>query len=140
MSHSITVDVLPLYLKYNFITKKIRFLGLVILTAFSSMHQWFLSIRYLQVTVTFYIFHLGPPQLFGCVFHGSIATLCSSLPCLQQVFHYYTSALDLIQLVNLADLPSFLVSRSECELYPWNGGLDWVWGGPLLFFSLTTDK
>ncbi|CAG00004.1 unnamed protein product, partial [Tetraodon nigroviridis] len=39
---------------------------------------------------------------------------------LQQVFHYYTSALDLVQLVNLADLPGFLVSRSECELYPWN--------------------
>lgn len=53
MSHSITVDVLPLYLKYNFITKKIRFLGLVILTAFSSMHQWFLFIRSLWLFLHF---------------------------------------------------------------------------------------
>ncbi|XP_029694791.1 mdm2-binding protein isoform X2 [Takifugu rubripes] len=33
-----------------------------------------------------------------------------------EVFHYYTPALDLIQLINLADLPSFLVSRTECDL------------------------
>uniref|UniRef100_H3CW74 MDM2 binding protein n=1 Tax=Tetraodon nigroviridis TaxID=99883 RepID=H3CW74_TETNG len=43
-----------------------------------------------------------------------------SEPEANKVFHYYTSALDLVQLVNLADLPGFLVSRSECELYPWN--------------------
>ncbi|TNN02357.1 hypothetical protein fugu_009844 [Takifugu bimaculatus] len=33
-----------------------------------------------------------------------------------EVFHYYTPALDLIQLINLTDLPSFLVSRTECDL------------------------
>lgn len=48
---------------------------------------------------------------------------------LLQVFHYYTPALDLIQLVNLADLPSFLVSRTECDLYPLKCVLEWVWGG-----------
>lgn len=52
--------------------------------------------------------------------------LCCSLPCLQQVFHYYAPALELIQLVNLADLPGFLVSRSECELYPLKCGFGGV--------------
>ncbi|KAM9353128.1 mdm2-binding protein [Symphorus nematophorus] len=33
-----------------------------------------------------------------------------------EVFHYYTSALDLVQLVNLSDLPSFLMSGTQFEL------------------------
>ncbi|XP_027141798.1 mdm2-binding protein isoform X2 [Larimichthys crocea] len=33
-----------------------------------------------------------------------------------EVFHYYTPVLDLVQLVNLSDLPSFLMSGTEFEL------------------------
>lgn len=42
-----------------------------------------------------------------------------------QVFHYYAPVLDLAQLVNLADLPGFLLSNTQFELYPhfWNVGL-----------------
>lgn len=35
-----------------------------------------------------------------------------------QVFHYYASSLDLIQIVHLSDLPSFLMSSKHLELYP----------------------
>uniref|UniRef100_A0A8C2X8Y0 MDM2 binding protein n=1 Tax=Cyclopterus lumpus TaxID=8103 RepID=A0A8C2X8Y0_CYCLU len=34
------------------------------------------------------------------------------------VFHYYAPVLDLVQLVNLSDLPSFLISTTQFELYP----------------------
>ncbi len=37
---------------------------------------------------------------------------------LLQVFHYYTRNLDLVQLVNLSDLPTFLMSETQFELYP----------------------
>uniref|UniRef100_A0A3Q4B1N6 MDM2 binding protein n=1 Tax=Mola mola TaxID=94237 RepID=A0A3Q4B1N6_MOLML len=33
-----------------------------------------------------------------------------------EVFHYYTPVLDLVQMVNLADLPGFLLSRTQFEL------------------------
>ncbi|XP_044063825.1 mdm2-binding protein [Siniperca chuatsi] len=33
-----------------------------------------------------------------------------------EVFHYYAPVLDLVQLVNLSDLPSFLMSRTQFEL------------------------
>ncbi|XP_036931581.1 mdm2-binding protein isoform X1 [Acanthopagrus latus] len=33
-----------------------------------------------------------------------------------QVFHYYTPALDLVQLVNLSDLPNFLMSGTQFDL------------------------
>lgn len=36
-----------------------------------------------------------------------------------QVFHYYAPILDLVQLVNLSDLPSFLISSAQFELYPY---------------------
>lgn len=111
--------------KYNFITKKLRFL------AWFLMRLWVLSVWHSQVTVTFLTF-------FSCVLIFLVVSYMGELHLsallLQQVFHYYTSALDLIQLVNLADLPGFLVSRSECELYPWNSALDWVFGWHLLFF------
>uniref|UniRef100_A0A8C2X557 MDM2 binding protein n=1 Tax=Cyclopterus lumpus TaxID=8103 RepID=A0A8C2X557_CYCLU len=35
-----------------------------------------------------------------------------------EVFHYYAPVLDLVQLVNLSDLPSFLISTTQFELYP----------------------
>uniref|UniRef100_A0A8C7ZY67 MDM2 binding protein n=1 Tax=Oryzias sinensis TaxID=183150 RepID=A0A8C7ZY67_9TELE len=35
-----------------------------------------------------------------------------------EVFHYYSSSLDLIQIVHLSDLPSFLMSSKHLELYP----------------------
>uniref|UniRef100_A0AAX7VSM1 MDM2 binding protein n=1 Tax=Astatotilapia calliptera TaxID=8154 RepID=A0AAX7VSM1_ASTCA len=36
-----------------------------------------------------------------------------------EVFHYYAPVLDLVQLVNLSDLPSFLISSAQFELYPY---------------------
>lgn len=44
--------------------------------------------------------------------------LCLSVLYLQ-VFHYYAPVLDLVQLVNLSDLPSFLMSSTQFELYPY---------------------
>lgn len=45
---------------------------------------------------------------------ASNCTICPSA----QVFHYYTSALELVQLVSLTDLPGFLLSDNKFELYP----------------------
>uniref|UniRef100_A0A3B4F402 MDM2 binding protein n=1 Tax=Pundamilia nyererei TaxID=303518 RepID=A0A3B4F402_9CICH len=62
----------------------------------------------------------------GAHFQTSDAVLCEKygLFCFfslihLQVFHYYAPVLDLVQLVNLSDLPSFLISSAQFELYPY---------------------
>ncbi|XP_063734700.1 mdm2-binding protein isoform X2 [Eleginops maclovinus] len=55
--------------------------------------------------------------------HQNSATNLLKAPCtttdhklLSEVFHYYAPVLDLVQLVNLSDLPSFLMSTTQFEL------------------------
>ncbi|KAM8870363.1 mdm2-binding protein [Spinachia spinachia] len=48
------------------------------------------------------------------ILHAPLTTTDHQLQ--SEVFHYYAPVLDLVQLVNLSDLPSFLVSTSQFEL------------------------
>uniref|UniRef100_A0A3P8T5F0 MDM2 binding protein n=1 Tax=Amphiprion percula TaxID=161767 RepID=A0A3P8T5F0_AMPPE len=58
------------------------------------------------------------PPLFVS-FLGSFILPVSTLCVLYlQVFHYFAPVLDLVQLVNLSELPSFLMSSTQFELYP----------------------
>ncbi|XP_042346200.1 mdm2-binding protein [Plectropomus leopardus] len=58
-----------------------------------------------------------------CPLHHTSGASLLQAPCTttdhklqSEVFHYYAPVLDLIQLVNLADLPSFLMSTTQFEL------------------------
>uniref|UniRef100_A0AAZ3P1T3 Mdm2-binding protein n=1 Tax=Oncorhynchus tshawytscha TaxID=74940 RepID=A0AAZ3P1T3_ONCTS len=59
-----------------------------------------------------------------CVYNISFTVIfqskaCSLSPLLfLQVFHYFWSVLDLVQLVTVSDIPSFLRSSTEFHLYP----------------------
>lgn len=82
---------------------------------------WFVGFHWRSgennATVRTHLF--SPPSLSSSSSSTSNCSVCVSA----QVFHYYTSALDLVQLVSLTDLPGFLLSDTQFELYPQIGNV-----------------
>ncbi|XP_031709319.1 mdm2-binding protein [Anarrhichthys ocellatus] len=78
-----------------------------------------LVIREKKYVITLLFFSSSSPLCLFVCFLISLF-LSSTLLCLSvlsvQVFHYYAPVLDLVQMVNLSDLPSFLMSTTQFEL------------------------